>query len=171
MDWFRQFWFKVHGLWRSRDRDADMAEEMRSHLERLIAANRDAGMSAGDARSSALRQFGNVPSLQQRSRDEWRFRWLEEFRADVRFAIRQMRRSPSFTVVAAVTLALGIGANSAMFALADATLIRPLPYPDPDRLVLASERSATRPRMAVSPLTLQAWSGRVSPRASSMCSP
>ncbi len=85
-------------------------------------------MSAGEARSSALRQFGNVPSLQQRSRDEWRFRWLEEFHADVRFAIRQMRRSPSFTVVAAVTLALGIGANSAMFALADATLIRPLPY-------------------------------------------
>jgi putative ABC transport system permease protein len=157
MDWFRQFWFKVHGLWRSRDRDADMAEEMRSHLERLIAANRDAGMSAGEARSSALRQFGNVPSLQQRSRDEWRFRWLEEFHADVRFAIRQMRRSPSFTVVAAVTLALGIGANSAMFALADATLIRPLPYPDPDRLVMASERSATRPRMAVSPLTLQDW--------------
>jgi len=157
MDWFRQFWFKVHGLWRRHDRDADMAEEMRSHLERLIAANRDAGMSAAEARSSALRQFGNVSSLQQRSRDEWRFRWLEEFHADVRFAIRQMRRSPSFTVVAAVTLALGIGANSAMFALADATLLRPLPYPDPDRLVMASERSATRPRMAVSPLTLQDW--------------
>jgi len=158
MDWFRQFWFKVLGLWRRHDRDADMAEEMRSHLERLIAANRDAGMSAAEARSSALRQFGNVPSLQQRSRDEWRFRWLEEFHADVRFAIRQMRRSPSFTVVAAATLALGIGANSAMFALADATLMRPLPYPDPDRLVMASERSATRPRMAVSPLTLQDWS-------------
>ena len=157
MDWFRQFWFKVLGLWRRHDRDADMAEEMRSHLERLIAANRDAGMSAGEARSSALRQFGNVPSLQQRSRDEWRFLWLEEFHADVRFAIRQMRRSPSFTVVAAMTLALGIGANSAMFALADATLIRPLPYPDPDRLVMASERSATRPRMAVSPLTWQDW--------------
>jgi putative ABC transport system permease protein len=157
MDWFRQFWFKVLGLWRRHDRDADMAEEMRSHLERLIAANRDAGMPAAEARSSALRQFGNVPSLQQRSRDEWRFRWLEEFHADVRFAIRQMRRSPSFTLVAAATLALGIGANSAMFALADATLMRPLPYPDPDRLVMASERSATRPRMAVSPLTLQDW--------------
>ncbi len=157
MDWFRQFWFKVRGLWRSHDRDADMAEEMRSHLERLIAANRDAGMSAGEARSSALRQFGNVQSLQQRSRDEWRFRWLEEFNTDVRFAVRQMRRSPSFTVVASVTLALGIGANSAMFALADATLLRPLPYPDPDRLVMASERSATRPRMALSPLTLQDW--------------
>jgi putative ABC transport system permease protein len=157
MDWFRQFWFKVLGLWRNHDRDADMAEEMRSHLERLIAANREAGMSAADARSSALRQFGNVPSLQQRSRDEWRFRWLEEFRADVRFAIRQMRRSPSFTVVAAVTLALGIGANSAMFALADRALMRSLPYPNPDRLVMVSERSATRPRMPVSPLSLQDW--------------
>ncbi|MBY0494848.1 MAG: ABC transporter permease [Cyanobacteria bacterium] len=157
MDWFRQFRFKVFGFWRNRDRDADMAEEMRAHLDRLIAANRNAGMSPENARSSALRQFGNVPSLQQRSRDEWRFRWLEEFRDDVRFAIRQMRRSPMFTAVAAITLALGIGANSAMFALADRTLMRPLPYPNADRLVMISERSATRPRMPVSPLTWQDW--------------
>jgi putative ABC transport system permease protein len=157
MDWFRQFRFKLLGLWRGHERDADMAEEMRAHLERLIALNRDAGMSPDEARQGALRQFGNVPSLQQRSRDEWRFRWFEEFFADTRFAIRQMRRSPSFTLVATVTLALGIGANSAMFALADATLLRPLPYPDPDRLVMMSERSAARPRMAVSPFTLLAW--------------
>src|SRR5688500_6952415 len=157
MDWFRQLRFKLLGLWRGHERDADMAEEMRAHLERLVALNREAGMSPDDARQSAHRQFGNVPSLQQRSRDEWRFRWLEEFRDDVRFAIRQMRRSPSFTLVATVTLALGIGANSAMFALADATLLRPLPYSDPDRLVMISERSATRPRMAASPLTLVDW--------------
>ena len=62
--------------------------------------------------------------------------WLEEFRDDVKFALRQLGRSPGFTLVATLTLALGIGANSAMFALADATLLRPLPFPNPDRLVL-----------------------------------
>ena len=74
-------------------------------------------------------------------------RWLEEFREDVRFAVRQLRRTPAFTLVAASTLALGIGANSAIFALVDATLLRPLPFRDPGRLVVLSG-SAARPARA-----------------------
>ena len=69
--------------------------------------------------------------------------WLEEFRDDVTFAVRQLRGSPAFTLVAAMTLALGIGANSAIFALVDATLLRPLPFREPERLVMVWERSDT----------------------------
>ena len=83
--------------------------------------------------------------------------WLGEFRDDVKFAIRQLRAAPGFTIVAALTLALGIGANSAMFALADATLLRPLPYPASDRLVMVSERNGTFPRAPVSPVNLRDW--------------
>jgi putative ABC transport system permease protein len=83
--------------------------------------------------------------------------WLEEFRADVTFAIRQLKSSPAFTLVAAITLALGIGANSAMFALADATLMRPLPYAEADRLVMVWERTPASPRTPVSALNFRDW--------------
>lgn len=83
--------------------------------------------------------------------------WFEEFRQDVRFSLRQMKSAPAFAAVAALTLGLGIGANSAMFALVDATLLRPLPFPNPDRLVMIWERSETSARGAVAPLNLVDW--------------
>ena len=86
--------------------------------------------------------------------------WLDEFRHDVRFALRQMRAAPAFTFVAALTLALGIGANSAIFALVDATLLRPLPFRDPDRLVVLWERTQSGARSGVSPLNLSDWDDR-----------
>jgi putative ABC transport system permease protein len=86
--------------------------------------------------------------------------WLEELRDDARFAIRQLRGSPAFTCIAVITLALGIGANSALFALVDATLLRPLPFRQPDRLVMVWEKTGTSSRGAVSPLNLQDWGER-----------
>ena len=86
--------------------------------------------------------------------------WLDEFRDDVTFAVRQLSRSPGFTVVAAVTLALGIGANSAIFALADATLIRPLPFADPDRLMMLWEHSPTTDHVVVAPDEFAEWHDR-----------
>ena len=84
-------------------------------------------------------------------------RWLDEWRDDVRFALRQLTRSPGFTSVAALTLALGIGANSAIFALADATLLRPLPFSDADRLVMLHERTPTVDRGTVAPFEAADW--------------
>jgi putative ABC transport system permease protein len=86
--------------------------------------------------------------------------WLEELRDDLKFACRQLKHSPAFTLVATLTLALGIGANSAIFALVDATLLRPLPYGAPDRLVTIWERSAKTPRGYVSPLNMIDWNSR-----------
>jgi putative ABC transport system permease protein len=86
-----------------------------------------------------------------------RMQWFEEFRQDVRFALRQMKSAPAFAAVAALTLGLGIGANSAMFALVDAALLRPLPFPNADRLVMIWERSETSARGAVAPLNLVDW--------------
>ena len=86
--------------------------------------------------------------------------WFDELRSDVKFALRQMRVAPAFTIVAALTLALGIGANSAIFALVDATLLRPLPFGDPDRLVAIWETSDATPRGFASPLNMLDWGGR-----------
>jgi hypothetical protein len=87
-------------------------------------------------------------------------RWAEGLRNDLVFAFRQMRRSPGFTTVAVATLALGIGANSAIFALVDATLLRPLPFPRPDRLVMVWERTPNAARASVSPMNLLDWNER-----------
>jgi hypothetical protein len=87
-------------------------------------------------------------------------RWFEELRDDVRFAWRQLRARPGFAIVATLTLALGIGANSAIFALVDATLLKPLPYPDPGRLVTIWERTDANPRGYASPLNMLDWNAR-----------
>ena len=135
MDWLRQFRFKLLGLWRDRMLEAHMAEEMRAHLERLAAANRNAGMSPDEARNSAIRQFGNVSSIQERARDERRFRTLENLIRDLRYAARQLRHNRVFALTAILSLALGIGANTAVFTLLHASLWRPLPVEDPHQIV------------------------------------
>ena len=142
--------------------DQEVDEEFAFHIEMRTRELVEKGLDPRIAREMVLARLGDVSRLRRtcvdlgRKRDrEMRVtRWLEERRDDVKFALRQLKASPAFTAVAAITLALGIGANSAMFALADATLIRPLPYPDPDRLVMVWERAPTFPRVPVSPVTL-----------------
>ena len=94
MDWLRQVWFKLSGLWRGRAREAEMAEEMGAHLDRLTAANQAAGMSPAQARHQALRRFGNLTSIREHARDERRVRWLADAMQDLRYAARQLRRNP-----------------------------------------------------------------------------
>jgi putative ABC transport system permease protein len=154
-------------LWRV-PLDQEVGEELAFHLEMRTRQLMARGMDAETARATAIRRLGNVDGLKRtcvdlgrkRDRDMRLTQWLEEFRDDVKFAVRQLRRSPAFTLVAATTLALGLGANSAIFALVDATLLRPLPFGEPERLVTIWERTEKTPRSFVSPLNMLDWQAR-----------
>src|SRR5262245_38262589 len=156
-------------LWRVPiDREVD--DEIAFHIEMRTRELIERGIDPKAARETVLARLGDVRRLKRtcvdlgRKRDrEMRLtQWLGELRDDVRFAFRQLRRAPAFTLIATLTLALGIGANSAIFALADGILIRPLPLRDPDRLFLVSERFAALSGCcaAVAPLNLRDWNER-----------
>jgi predicted permease len=119
----------------------DVDDEIQSHLEERVAALIAEGMSPADAHIKARREFGNVGLTAERSRDVWRWAPLEELLADFRYALRQLRRAPAFAAAAILTLALGIGANTAVFSVVNAVVLRPLPFPDSDRLVSVQSRN------------------------------
>ncbi|UWZ84788.1 ABC transporter permease [Occallatibacter riparius] len=115
-------------------RRSDLAEELASHLKMAIADRIARGQSPADARASALREFGSVPMIADVTREQWRWLRLDLLVQDLRYALRQLYRSPGFTVTVVLTLALGIGANSAIFTLVHGILLRSLPVNDPSRL-------------------------------------
>ena len=109
--------------------------ELEFHLEQQIAENRAAGMSPEEARQAALRSFGNPVVLREQARESWSWNWVEALLRDIRVGARTLRRSPGFALTAIVVMALGIGANVALFTLVRSVLLRPLPFANPNQLV------------------------------------
>jgi hypothetical protein len=116
--------------------DEELTKELRHHLEEQAAEYASSGMNDEQARAAARRLFGSVALIGEQCRDQRRTSWIEDFLNDARFARRGFLKSPAFALVAILTLALGIGANTAIFSMAYAVLFRPLPYPQPERLLV-----------------------------------
>lgn len=117
----------------------DLDQDIRDHIEEETQDNIARGMTPGAARQAALRKFGNVLRVQEETREVWSVVWLEQFLQDAGYAMRMLRRNPGFTLVVILTLALGIGVNTAVFSVVNTVLLQPLPYPDAERVVVYSE--------------------------------
>jgi predicted permease len=138
MDFIRTFLSRCGSIFKRRRLDEELDEELRSHLHFAIAENLCRGMSERRARHDAMRSFGGMTQTRERYREQRGLPMLEEMKRDVRFGFRQLQRSPGFAITAILTLALGVGANTAIFTLIDSIILRPLPFPHQDRLVTLS---------------------------------
>jgi putative ABC transport system permease protein len=125
---------RLRAIGRGRQQDGDLRDEIASHLDEAIDDYQRQGHSAAEARRLARQRFGGIAQISEAHREGRSFAWFDSTRRDLRYAVRALRRTPAFTAAATATLAIVIGANSAVFSLADAILWRPLPYPQPEQL-------------------------------------
>jgi putative ABC transport system permease protein len=145
MGWLKQI------LSRRRRYD-ELAESIREHLEEKIEDLMEEGLSREEATHRARREFGNVTLIEERSREVWQWPRLESLIQDMRFGTRMLLKRPGFTLIAVITISLGIGANTAIFSVVNAALLKPLPYRDPDRLMFLR---GTQPNGRLSLLSFQ----------------
>jgi len=149
--------------WRSRrDREQDLERELRSDLELEANERREQGLSPEEARHAAQRALGNTTYLAEETREMWGWSSVERFAQDVRLSLRALRRSPGFVLFAVLALALGLGANAAIFSVVDAVLLRPLPFRQADRLVEVWEDASHMgfPKATPAPANLADWKRR-----------
>jgi predicted permease len=130
-----EWWNRLRDFLRRGQLAAELDEELRFHREHLTADRRAQGMNAREAGYAARRRLGNLTWIAEEARAVWSFAWVESVTQDLSYAARSLARRPAFAFVIIATIALGVGANSAMFSVVSGILLRPLPYPQPDRLV------------------------------------
>ncbi len=151
---FPDLLYRLRAIFRRNRMEAELDEEVRFHFENQVEANRREGMSRREARRRARLSFGGVEEVKEECRDARGVSFLETTFLDLRYAVRSLCQKPGFTAVVVVSLALGIGANTAVFSVVNAILLRPLPYEDPERIVLINSRWYQPPASAAE---YQAW--------------
>jgi predicted permease len=156
----RSWWRRLTGLWREDEINRGLDDEIAFHLEQQAAKNRRAGMPPDEARRAALVRFGGVEPLKERTRDEFRAAVVQDFWRDMRIGARMLRRSPGFAAATILTIGLGTGAATAVFSVVNGVLLRPLPYPESDRLVRLFQLSDTGARNNVSGMNFDDWQAR-----------
>src|SRR5579872_6017125 len=149
MTWLRILALRLKGMFSTRRREGELDAELRAHLDALTEENLRRGMNPEDAKHAARREFGGVEQTKELYRDRRGLPFLETLFQDIRFATRMLAKNPGFTVVAVLTLALGIGANTAIFSVVKAVLLRGLPFKDPAHLVRVNESVAKGGRSPV----------------------
>jgi predicted permease len=154
----RQWWSKVaRALGRRRNLANELQQEIEAHLQFLIEENLERGMPPEEARAAARRHFGNATSVRERSYQSWQFPTFESFLQDLRFAARGIWRARVFSFIVILTLAVGIGANTAIFSAVYAVLLKPLPFPSGERLVWLGESSAKASGISVTWINFEHW--------------